>query len=71
MAQNPHTSSEQQTALMSVKRVAELDGTCERTVRRAIASGRLQAVRVGPFGRMVRITREAHEAYRRTGRSDD
>ncbi len=49
--------------------VARLDGCSERTVRRAIKAGLLQAIRIGPGGRLLRVTREAHEAYRKAGRT--
>ena len=51
-------------ALMTIKEVAQLDQTSERTVRRAIKAGRLEAVRIGPQGHLIRITPEAHAAYR-------
>lgn len=54
--------------LMSVREVAELDGCSEKTVRRAIAAGLLDVVRVGPGGRLIRIEPSAHRAYRRTHR---
>lgn len=50
--------------LLTVKDVARLDQCSEKTVRRAIASGRLQAIRIGPGNRLLRITKEAHRAYR-------
>jgi len=46
--------------------VAALDHVSEKTVRRAIAAGLLEAVRVGPGGRLIRIDPAAHAAYRRT-----
>lgn len=53
---------------MTVKEVAALDRCSEKTVRRAIAAGLLEAIRVGPSGRLLRISRSAHSAYRRTCR---
>lgn len=50
---------------LTVQEVAELDRCSEKTVRRAIAAGLLQAVRIGPGGRLIRVSRKAHEAYRR------
>lgn len=50
--------------LLSVADVARLDGVSEKTVRRAIAAGLLHALRVGPGGRLIRITPAAHRAYR-------
>jgi len=55
-------------ALLTVRDVAELDRVSMKTVRRAIASGLLQVVRVGPSGRLVRIDPAAHAAYRRAHR---
>jgi excisionase family DNA binding protein len=52
-------------ALLTVREIAELDRCSEKTVRRAIEAGLLQALRLGPGGRLLRITRGAHEAYRR------
>lgn len=51
--------------LLTVRDVAELDQVCTKTVRRAIAKGRLTVVRVGPRGRLIRIHPAAHAAYRR------
>lgn len=51
-------------ALLTVKEVAARDNCNEKTVRRAIAAGLLEATRVGPGGRLLRITRGAHERYR-------
>jgi excisionase family DNA binding protein len=50
---------------LTVQEVAELDSCSERTVRRAIAAGLLEATRVGPGERLWRITRKAHAQYRR------
>lgn len=50
--------------LMTVREVAALDNCSEKTVRRAIAAGLLQAIRVGPGGRLLRISKHAHSAYR-------
>ncbi|MBI6630367.1 helix-turn-helix domain-containing protein [Pontibaca salina] len=50
--------------LLTVKEVAALDNTSEKTVRRAIAAGLLDVVRVGPGGRLIRIDPAAHAAYR-------
>lgn len=48
--------------LLTVKRVAELDNCSEKTVRRAIEAGLLEAIRVGAGGRMLRIDPAAHAA---------
>lgn len=58
----------QPRVLLTVKDVAVLDNCSEKTVRRAIASGLLQAIRVGPGGRLLRIDPAAHAAYRQTHR---
>ncbi len=50
--------------LLTVKDVAALDRCSEKTVRRAIAAGLLEAMRVGPGGRLLRIHPSAHAAYR-------
>jgi excisionase family DNA binding protein len=49
---------------LTVKDVAELDSCSEKTVRRAISMGLLEAVRIGPGGRLLRIDPAAHAAYR-------
>jgi excisionase family DNA binding protein len=54
--------------LLTVKEVAELDGCSVKTVRRAIAVGLLEAIRVGPGGRLQRIDPAAHAAYRAASR---
>jgi len=54
--------------LLTVKRVAELDNCSEKTVRRAIDAGLLEAIRVGPGGRLLRIDPAAHAAYRSSQR---
>jgi excisionase family DNA binding protein len=53
---------------LTVKDLAELDSCSEKTVRRAIAIGVLEAVRVGPGGRLLRIDPVAHAAYRKASR---
>ncbi len=53
--------------LLTVAEVAELDKVSEKTVRRAIAAGLLDIVRIGPTRRGVRIDPAAHAAYRRSG----
>ena len=54
-------------SLLTVKQVARLDGCSEKTVRRAIGAGLLVAIRIGPGGRLLRITPGAHRAYRMAG----
>lgn len=50
--------------LLTIKEIALLDGCSEKTVRRAIAAGRLKAIRIGPGNHLIRIHPEAHAAYR-------
>ncbi len=52
--------------LLTVRQVAALDNCSEKTVRRAITAGLLSVIRIGPGGRLVRITKSAHLAYRQT-----
>lgn len=54
--------------LLTIREIAELDRCSEKTVRRAIAAGLLEALKVGPGGRLVRIDPAAHEAYRKATR---
>lgn len=56
----------EQDALLTVQDVAELDRVSVKTVRRAIARGDLPVLRIGLGGRMIRITRAAHLAYRQS-----
>lgn len=53
--------------LLTVRQVATLDSCCEKTVRRAIKAGLLPVIRVGPGGKLIRITKAAHMAYRQMG----
>jgi excisionase family DNA binding protein len=50
--------------LLTIKEIAALDRCSEKTVRRAIDAGLLQAIRIGPGGRLLRVTRTAHQTYR-------
>jgi len=68
MPQNNPKKTNTPRHLLMVKEVAELDGCSEKTVRRAIAAGLLEAIRVGPSGRLVRIDPAAHAAYRAASR---
>lgn len=54
--------------LLTIREVAALDRCSEKTVRRAITAGLLQALRVGPGERLLRVTKEAHAAYRKAQR---
>jgi excisionase family DNA binding protein len=68
MQHHPTKMTEKSRRLLTVKEVAELDSCSEKTVRRAITMGLLEVVRVGPSGRMVRITPAAHAIYRQAAR---
>lgn len=54
---------------LTVKEVAELDRCSEKTVRRAIDAGMLEATRIGPGKRLLRITPAALAKYRSTQRA--
>lgn len=64
----PPKKTDRPRTLLTVKDVAEMDSCSEKTVRRAIAAGLLEAVRVGPGGRLLRIDPAAHAAYREASR---
>lgn len=68
MPQSPLKKTDQPRHLLTVKEVAELDGCSEKTVRRAIAAGLLEVVRVGPRKHALRIDPAAHAAYRAASR---
>lgn len=51
--------------LKTVRDVAAEDQVSEKSVRRAIAAGLLDVIRVGPSKRLIRIHPDAHAAYRR------
>lgn len=59
-----NAKKKQTRQLLTVKDIAELDNCSEKTVRRAIAAGLLDVIRVGPGGRLIRIDPAAHAAYR-------
>ena len=50
--------------LMTITEISKRDCCSEKTVRRAIEAGLLEALRIGPSGRAIRITHEAHFHYR-------
>lgn len=50
--------------VFTVRQIAALDRVSEKTVRRAIAAGELEIIRVGPAGHSIRIPAAAHRAYR-------
>jgi len=52
--------------LLTVRQVAVLDSCSEKTVYRAIKAGLLPVVRVGPGGKLIRISKAGHMAYRQT-----
>lgn len=57
--------TDQAAPLKTVKQVAAEDNVSEKTVRRAIAAGLLEVLRIGPGGRLIRIHAAQHDAYRR------
>lgn len=57
--------TEPDAPLKTVKQVALEDNVSEKTVRRAIAAGLLEVLRIGPGGRLIRIHPAQHDAYRR------
>lgn len=61
----PRKTPDRPRQLLTVKEVAALDHCSEKTVRRAIAAGLLEAMRIGPGGRLLRIDPVAHATYRR------
>ena len=65
MSQIRRSRNDADDALLTIREIAELDRCSEKTVRRAIDAGLLQALRLGPGGRLLRVTRAAHETYRR------
>lgn len=67
MPKNRKTTAEAEAQLLTIRDVAALDQVCDKTVRRAIEQGRLEVLRVGPMGRLIRIHPSAHAAYRRAG----
>lgn len=68
MKPNKRLRASEDEALLTVREVAELDRCSEKTVRRAIDSGLIEVLRIGPGGRLLRISRAAHDAYRRASR---
>lgn len=63
-----HQSVAAEERALTVTEVAELDRCSEKTVRRAIAAGMLEATRVGPGKRLLRITPAAFAKYRNSQR---
>lgn len=49
--------------LLTVDEVAERLGVSSKTVRRELASGDLESVRVGPAGRLIRVPEKALAIY--------
>ena len=58
------TSLPNDARTLTVKEVADLDRCSEKTVRRAIDEGMLEAMRVGPGKRLLRITPASLSKYR-------
>ncbi len=65
MGRNSPTTGGATEALLTVKDIAALDQCSEKTVRRAIDAGLLDAVRIGVGARLLRVSHSAHERYRR------
>lgn len=63
-----HRNVADEERALTVTEVAELDRCSEKTVRRAIAAGMLEATRVGPGKRLLRITPAAFSKYRNSQR---
>lgn len=68
MAVKPTSKTNSAEKLPTIKQVHQRDKGSEKTVRRAIAQGDLEAMRVGPGKRLLRIHPNAHEAYRKAQR---
>jgi len=67
MLKTRKTPADPEVRLLTIRDVADLDQVCVKTVRRAIAEGRLSVIRIGPQGHLIRIHPAAHLAYRRAG----
>lgn len=65
MTMKPASKISTNAHLLTVKKIAIMDSCSEKTVRRAIESGALEAIWIGPEGRLLRIHPAAHEAYRK------
>ena len=50
--------------LFTVREIAEQDKISEKSVWRDIERGALKVLRMGPSGRIVRVTAEDRKAYR-------
>ena len=61
----PRKTPDRPRALLTVKEVAVLDHCSEKTVRRAIAAGLLEAMRIGPGGPLLRIDPDAADGWQR------
>ncbi len=68
MAVKPISKTSSAEELLTIKQVAQRDHCSEKTVRRAIAAGYLEAIRVAPGNRLLRVHPNAHEAYRKAQR---
>ncbi len=68
MSTKPPPKSNTADELLTVKEIAALDRCSEKTVRRAIKTGLLQALHIGPGVRILRVTKQAHETYRKAQR---
>jgi excisionase family DNA binding protein len=68
MAIKPPSKTNCDEALLTVKEVAALNQCSVKTVFRDIAAGQIEAIRIGPGGRLLRIHPRALEAYRKAKR---
>jgi len=59
-----HNNPISRRPMLTVAEIARLDSCSEKTVRRAIDCGLLDILRIGPSGRSIRVTEEAHALYR-------
>lgn len=68
MTKTKTAPSDAEGALLTVQEIATLDRCSVKTVRRSIETGLLQALRVGPGGRLLRVTQASHANYRKAQR---
>ena len=60
---NPRPPAGKVERLLTMQDVAARDQCNVKTVRRAIEAGLLEATRIGPSGRAIRITEGAYSRY--------
>lgn len=64
MPAQTHKKTGKPRKLLTVRQVAELDICSKKALRRTMAPGLLEDLRVGPGGGWLRIYPVAHAAYR-------